>query len=131
MPRTATAHRQTTAAVVRDRRAVLAKAVIAAADRLGIRQTALAKIIGVSAPTISRMAQAQYGLDPDSKPGELALLFVRLYRSLDAIVGTDEAARRWLDSQNHALNGRPAELIRGATGLVDVVAYLDSQRARL
>ncbi len=131
MPRIATAHRQTSPAQAPDPRAVLAKAVIAAADRLDIRQTALAKIIGVSAPTVSRMAQAQYGLDPESKPGELALLFVRLYRSLDAIVGTDDAARRWLDSQNHALNGRPAELIRSATGLVDVVAYLDSQRARL
>lgn len=114
-----------------DARTVLAKAVIAAAERLGIRQTALARIIGVSAPTVSRMTQAQYGLDPDSKPGELGLLFVRLFRSLDAIVGTDDAARRWLDSHNHALNGRPAELIRSATGLVDVVAYLDSQRARL
>lgn len=117
--------------IASDRSAVLGKAVMAAAARLGIRQATLARVLGLSPASISRIGKGQIGLDPDSKNGELALLFVRLFRSLDAITGSDAAARRWLDSHNHALGDRPADLIVAATGLVDVVAYLDSQRARI
>ena len=64
------------------------------------------------------------------KSFELAVLFVRLYRSLDAIVGGDEAAaRKWMKSSNLALNGAPIELIQKVYGLTHVVQYLDSKRA--
>ncbi|TMG72868.1 MAG: DUF2384 domain-containing protein, partial [Betaproteobacteria bacterium] len=60
----------------------------------------------------------------------LALLLVRVYRSLDALVGTDAAQRKaWLHGHNRALNGRPVELLQRADGLVGVVAYLDAMRA--
>lgn len=119
------------ASAARERSAVLGKAVMAAATRLGIRQTRLARVLGLSPASVSRIGKGQLGLAPDSKQGELALLFVRLFRSLDAITGSDAAARQWLDSHNHALGGCPADLILTAAGLVDVVAYLDSQRARI
>jgi uncharacterized protein (DUF2384 family) len=115
----------------RRRSEVLAKAVAAAAARLDVSQAELGRIIGISKASVSRMVQARFALDPASKPGELALLFVRLFRSLDSIVGTDAAARRWLGSHNQALNGRPAELIRTTEGLVHVLGYLDAQRARI
>jgi hypothetical protein len=55
---------------------------------------------------------------------------VRLYRSLDALVGNDDASRRtWMGSYNDALNGVPRELIQRAQGLVATVAYLDGMRA--
>jgi len=55
---------------------------------------------------------------------------VRLFRSLDAIVGSDDtAARAWMRSDNSALGGVPLELIRDAAGLVRTVDYLDSARA--
>ena len=110
---------------------VLAKALLAAAGRIGIRNRQLAAIIGSSEASVSRLHHGR-GLDPDTKEGELALLFLRLYRSLDALVGGDDAkARDWLHSENAHLAGIPAERIRTVEGLVDVVQYLDAMRGRL
>jgi hypothetical protein len=110
---------------------VLTKAALRAAEILDVPQRTLAEIIGVSASTISRAARAP--LDPASKPGQLAALWVRVFRSLDAIVGSnDAAARAWLTSANAAFGGaRPLERMRDAEGLVHVLHYLDSARARL
>lgn len=110
---------------------VLAKAVLAAAARLGLRNRQLAAIIGSSEASVSRLQHGR-GLEPDSKEGELALLFVRLYRSLDALVGgDDDKARAWLYADNLHLAGVPAERIRTVEGLVSVLQYLDAMRGRL
>lgn len=110
--------------------AVLTKAVLAAAVKLDVRSSALAPILGVSEATVSRMRRGGYRLDAGTKAFELGVLFVRLFRSLDAIVGGDEAvARAWLKNPNLALGGRPVELIRSVAGLADVIAYLDARRA--
>ena len=64
------------------------------------------------------------------KAFELGMMFVRLFRSLDAIVGgDDEAARGWMERENTALRGVPRDLIQSLTGLVNVVGYLDARRA--
>jgi hypothetical protein len=110
--------------------AVLTKAALRAADRLGLTAKVLASVIGVSEATVSRMRKGGYALEAGSKPFELAVLFVRLYRSLDAIVGGDDAvARAWLGNANTPLDARPVEKIRTIAGLVDVIAYLDARRA--
>jgi len=111
--------------------AVLAKAVTRAAAQLGIPNVALGRILGLSQATVTRLHQGSYRLEPDSKPGELALLLVRLFRSLDSITGSQEAARAWLDGDNAGLNGRPRDLILGPRGLVHVTDYLDAHRARV
>jgi hypothetical protein len=112
------------------REAVLTKSVLRAAELLGLSSAALARILGVSEASVSRLAAGARQIDPQSKEGELALLLVRVYRSLDALVGTDAAQRKaWLQGYNRALNGRPAELIERADGLVHVLAYLDAMRA--
>ncbi|HJQ20656.1 MAG TPA: MbcA/ParS/Xre antitoxin family protein [Gemmatimonadaceae bacterium] len=114
-----------------DPEAVLAAAVLAAAERLGLRNRQLATVIGSSEASVSRLQYGR-GLEPDSKEGELALLLLRLYRSLDALVGgDDDKARRWLHAENVHLRGIPAERIRTVEGLVDVVQYLDAMRGRL
>ena len=75
---------------------VITKAVVNAAERLGVNARILADIIGVSEATVSRMKRQDHLLERDSKPFELGVLFVRLFRSLDAIVGGDETvARQW------------------------------------
>ncbi len=110
--------------------AVLSKAVLRAAELLGLSSRALARILGVSEASVSRLVSGARTIDPESKEGELALLLVRVYRSLDALVGSDPAQRKaWLDSPNHALNGRPVELLQRTDGLVQVLAYLDAMRA--
>ena len=71
-------------------------------------------------------------LAPATKPFELAVLFVRLFRSLDAIAGGNpRVARAWLVNSNAALDGRPVDKIQTITGLLDVIAYLDTRRARV
>ena len=114
-----------------DPAAVLTRATLAAAGRLGLRSRELAAVIGASEASVSRLKTARQ-LDPASKEGELALLFLRLFRSLDALVGGDETrSRAWLRAQNSHLSGVPAERIRTVEGLIDVVQYLDAMRGRL
>ncbi|MGF1605376.1 MAG: MbcA/ParS/Xre antitoxin family protein [Rhodothalassiaceae bacterium] len=71
-------------------------------------------------------------LSEGSKEFELGALFVRLYRSLDAIAGGDlQVSRAWLQSDNRALGGRPLDQIKTISGLTNGLAYLDSHRAPL
>jgi transcriptional regulator with XRE-family HTH domain len=109
--------------------AVLAKAVTRAAEHLGISQQLLGKILGLSPATVSRMYAGSYQLDSRRKEWDLALLFVRAFRSLDSIVGDSPSARAWLQSDNLALNARPIDLLSDTEGLVSVVHYLDASRA--
>ena len=118
------------AAPARDQAAVVTKGVMRAAERLALPNRILAAVLGLSEATVSRMGAGAYALDPDSKPFELAVLFLRLFRSLDAIVGGDVAvARAWLRNGNTALAAPPITLIESVAGLVNVVAYLDHRRA--
>lgn len=113
-------------------RTVLTGAVVRASALLHITQSHLAQILGVSAATVSRMANGGYTLDDGKKEWELGALFVRLFRSLDALVGSnDSAACAWLSGENQALSGRPVDLIRHTEGLVRVVQYLDAARGRI
>jgi hypothetical protein len=109
---------------------LVTKAVVRAADQLRITARILATIIGVSEATVSRMKRGEFGLEPGSKPFELAVLFVRLFRSLDAIVGgDDQVAAEWIFNLNIVLDARPIEKLQTVSGLVDVIAYLDARRA--
>jgi uncharacterized protein (DUF2384 family) len=109
---------------------VLTKAVLRAADKLDIKQAALAAVLGVSEATVSRMKRGDYVLHAESKAFELAVLLVRLFRSLDEMVGGDEAvARAWLANPNLALDAKPVEHIRTVSGLVNVIAYLDARKS--
>ena len=114
-----------------DQRKVLTKAVVRAAQALGLSQSKLARALGVSDPTVSRMFGEKYLLDPARKEWELAALFVRLFRALDSIVASDEKARAWLSSENKALGERPVELLGSAEGLIRVLHYLDAARGRI
>ena len=110
--------------------ALITKATLRAAARLGVSNRALSRILGVSEATVSRMGSGGFVLTPRDKPYELALLFVRLFRSLDAIVGGDDgAARGWMRSENKVLGGVPAEQVQTLPGLITILGYLDARRA--
>ncbi len=109
---------------------VLTQATLRAASQLSLGGSELARIIGTSPSTISRLGSGLKTIDPQSKEGEMALLMVRLYRSLDALVGNDSQRRLdWMSSHNHAFNAVPRDFIQSAQGLVSVVNYLDGMRA--
>jgi transcriptional regulator with XRE-family HTH domain len=109
---------------------VLTRAARRAAELLDLSQKDLARVIGVSPATVSRLAHRP--LDPSAKEAELAVLFIRMFRSLDALMSGDlESARKWLHAENAHLSGVPARLIQTVTGLVDVVEYLDAMRGKV
>lgn len=123
---------QILAADSQERARVLSMAVVRAAEKLEISGKDLARILGVSEPTVSRMRKDKFRLEEGTKPFELGALFVRLYRSLDAITGGDrKVANAWLRSKNKALGGRPLDQIMTIAGLTLGLAYLDSRRAPL
>ena len=112
---------------------VVTRAVLKAGELLQMSQHEVAQVIGVSGSTVSRMKDGAVRLDPQSKPFQLAALFLRAWRSLDAIVGShDEPARQWLRSPNSGLaDARPIDLLMRPEGLVRVCDYLDSRRGRI
>ena len=114
-----------------ERGRVLTKAVLNTAERLQLNDEELGVIIGVDPSGIAQMRRKELFLKEGAKSFELAVLLVRLYRSLYALMGGDENAMcAWIRVKNSALGDvPPVERIRRVTGLVDVVAYLDSRRA--
>ena len=112
--------------------AVVSKAVMRAAARLGVSNRSLARILGLSEATVSRMGAGTYTLKTEDKTFELALMFLRLFRSVDALCGGDEqTSRAWLRNENLALGGVPLALIESLAGMINVVGYLDARRARV
>ena len=112
--------------------ATVTRALFRAATLLGMQQRDVAAVIGTSPATASRLANGRGALAPDDKPGQLALLLLRVYRSLDAVVGGDAAAlRAWFHADNLHLGGVPAELVARPEGLARVAEYLDAVRQRI
>ncbi|HET6941186.1 MAG TPA: MbcA/ParS/Xre antitoxin family protein [Sphingomicrobium sp.] len=119
-------------AVIPEDERVLTIAVSRAADLWDLTNATLGTIIGVSSPTASRLRSGQKKLLRGTKPFELGQYFVRLFRSLDALTGSDDkSAVSWLRTENKDLGGRPIELIKTVKGLAEVSNYVDDFRARI
>lgn len=111
--------------------AVLAKAVLRAADQLGLRQAQLAAVLGLHRTAVSRMKSAQ-SLDPGSKQGELALLLIRTARALFALTGGDlQWMRHFMQTPNHLTGGIPSEQITTIQGLMTVLRFVDAMRGKI
>ncbi len=111
---------------------VLSQAVVRATELMGLSKASLARILGISPSSAGRLFSDQYQLHPDTKEWEIARLFVRLFRSLDAMMAGDETAlRTWLASPNQALAAKPNDLIMDVAGLVHTLDYIDSYRAHI
>jgi len=109
--------------------AVANKALVRAANELGISSAALAQVLGTSEATLSRVRSGTRTVALGSKEGELALLFLRVFRSLDALMGGNtDHARAWLNAPNTHLHGVPLERMKSVQGLVSVAEYLDALR---
>jgi hypothetical protein len=109
---------------------VLTKATLRAARLLGLTDAALGTILGISGASVSRLGAGRRAIAPKGKEGQLAILFLRMYRSLDALLGDAESCRRWLHAGNSHLGAVPADLVRSVEGLVHVAQYLDAMRGK-
>lgn len=114
------------------RGSVITGAFLRAAALLGLNGRQSARIIGTSEASISRMKNGDLTLVDSSKGFELAILFIRAFRSLDAMVGGNgEKARSWFEADNNYLMGRPVDQVQTVEGLTNVVRYLDAMRSRI
>ena len=110
---------------------VLTKAIKNAANYWSLSNKQLSEVIGLSEATISRLKKDDYLLDQGSKSWELAVLFLRIFRGLDAYMGGNiDNEKRWLKANNHALGGAPLDLMRQVEGLAGVVQYIDCMRGQ-
>jgi hypothetical protein len=110
---------------------VLCKALLSAQDQLELNQAELGQLIGLDRSSISRL-QKRGTLKPDSKAGELATYFIRIYRALYVLMGGDiNAMQHWMTTSNRHLQGVPKQLIGKAEGLVRVMHYLDAMRGKV
>jgi len=107
--------------------AVLAEAFANAGRFLGMSQSDLGAVIGKDRTAVSRGR-----LHPETKAGELALLFIRCYRALYALTGgKGEHMSHWMHTENCHTGGVPAEQVKSVQGLIAVLEYLDAMRGRL
>ncbi|HAC35324.1 MAG TPA: XRE family transcriptional regulator [Gammaproteobacteria bacterium] len=119
-------------AIQPDDQVLVTQAAFNAAQALGLRRAQLSRIVGLSEPTLTRMKRGQSTI-PQGKAFELALLLIRIYRALYAIVGGDEPSlKHWIKTPNrHLQESAPAELMESVEGMVAVARYLDAMRGRL
>ena len=111
---------------------VLTKAVSNLAKFYSLTGKDLSKIIGISESSASRISQGTKLISPHTKEGEMALLLLRVYRSLNAMVGNNhEKAKLWLNSQNKYFRNAPIEEMKTIPGLIGVLNYLDAMRGKL
>lgn len=111
---------------------VLTKALIRLAERLALSRQELSAIIGPSEASLSRLfTKPNHYLDPSSKEGQLAILLLRLFRSLDALLGGNaEQCQLWLRSENTHLGDQPINLMQSIEGLILTIQYLDALRGK-
>lgn len=111
---------------------VLTKAICNLSNFYSLSGKDLSKIIGISEASASRISQGKKLISPHTKEGEMALLLLRIYRSLNAMVGNNhEKAKLWLHSQNKYFRNKPIEEIKTIPGLISVLNYLDAMRGKL
>ncbi|OYU90239.1 MAG: hypothetical protein CFE29_11895 [Bradyrhizobiaceae bacterium PARB1] len=111
---------------------VLTEAVSRVATLWKLTNDQLGAVLGLSPATASRLRAGSFTLEPASKAFELGQYLVRLFRSLDAMMGSDDAgSMAWLRTSNLDLGGRPIDLIRTIRGLSDVTDYVDDFRAQV
>lgn len=112
---------------------VLGEAVSRAATFWKLSDQTLGNIIGVSRASALRLRDGTFKLKRGEPSFELGQYFVRIFRSLDSIMGSDDAASiSWLKSHNLDLDARPIDLMQGSiTGLFRVADYIDGYRGKV
>ena len=110
-------------------REVLAMALLRGAQQYGVSTEELFQVVGVREGTLKALRRGSRELVLHDKQVELALLFLRVFRSLDVLVGgEDKQAAQRLRAHNHPLRGVPVDRMKGIEGLVRVAEYLDAMR---
>lgn len=111
---------------------VVGTALCRAREGLGLTLQQTSTIVGLSTAFLSKLGRGKAALEPGSKPFQLALMLIRIYRSLFPLAGGDEdAMRAWLAADNSDLGAPPLAMLANPAGLTHVLDYLDGERARI
>ena len=113
-------------------RTLVTQAGLAAADKLGLSIPQICQTLGVSKSKLER-ARKTNGAVLTGKDYELALLIIRIYRALYAILGGNEhQIQHWIKTPNrHLQEEAPVEHMQTVQGIDLVVRYLDAMRGRI
>jgi uncharacterized protein (DUF2384 family) len=115
-----------------DRATALSAAIVRIAEFWSLNNAKLGVILGISAPTVSRLKRGTTELYPASKSFEAGQFLLRLFRSLDALLGSDDAAvKSWLATPNLDLGAKPIDKLDTMRGLIELCDYVDFYRARV
>ena len=111
---------------------VLGDAVSRAAANWDLSNDDLRRILGISISSARRLREGTFKLKRGEPQFELGQYFVRVFRSLDSMMGSDDAASvSWLNAYNLDLEARPLEMMQSITGLFRVADYIDGFRAKV
>ena len=114
-----------------DAATVLTRALFAASERLQLNQKQLARILGVSPATVSRMVRLNGVLSETGGEWDAAAALVRVYRSLAGLLDGNEAlSSAWMTSKNHDFGCAPVDVLMQAGGVYRIGGYLDAYRGR-
>lgn len=115
---------------VKNSAAVLTKATLRVAERLGVDDASLACIIGINVEAILGYRRGDMTIAPSAPEGGQSVLLIAVFCALDVLVGADEGHRiAWMTGENTALGGVPLQVIQRSGGLVTVLTYLEDHVA--
>ncbi len=113
---------------------IIAKSLENTSKLYSIPQSEIARVLHMSNSAFSKAKkQNSNTFSPETTTGELALYFIKIIRSLDAIYGGNEPiCKKWLTNSNDDFDGnKPLDLMKSVKGLVLVMNYLDYYRGRV
>lgn len=105
---------------------ILAKALLRASAELGLTREQLASAIGTDSDGIAQISD-QMHLDSQSPSGQLAVLVIRLARSMRAQCNGDENwIHNFMRTPNSMIGAVPCEAVTTEDGLRRVVYWLET-----
>ncbi len=109
---------------------VVTKAMCRLAELWQLDASTLAAILHITPHAAGKLLKQQRVLKPsNTSEWDRALLIIRAFRSLDAVMGNHlNNERAWLTSHNSLFQRTPLEAMESTQGLVHVVEYLDAIR---
>ena len=106
---------------------VLSKAVVRAAEWLGVNNAVLAEIIDLPATAVNRLHDGRLHIKEDSASFQHAADFVAVFTSLHMKFAADSyIARQWMTNDNTVLYEPPVLRMQRSGGLAAVRAYVET-----
>ncbi len=106
---------------------LVSNGILRAVEDLDLTGNAVARIIGISAATFSRLRAGSWRFQEGSKPYELALALLRIHHALKSVMsGNIERMRKWLRARHDAFGAAPVERLAQIQGLFGVLHHLET-----